>query len=371
MKWIVGLITAFLAALASGPVKDMAPDCIYWAIAQQTLGSAESASLLARETGVKQFIAGNGGDSILRNYLTKFAPPVDHREWYVAQPIDAKSRQLGYYYVTHPLTSGPDVTLWDCTKSALELQVSPTLRGFCALSEWDAYQLTGDASYARGLLTFADDFVAHNADGKILWTRTTVPAFGITRTPWISALTQSVVVSALLRAYQYTGDRKYLLTAKSVYRWLTVPVLRGGVLTTDQGTWFEEYPDQSPSAKSSHVLNGDIWALFGVWDYYRVTQSRKALALFKSGVAAVKQNMSWYDLGYWNVYSRLNHVDTVTGLYMQFMIQQMYALAQITRDPSFRAIGEKWATDQRTNALFVHDMVSTYRRVTDTAATSP
>lgn len=359
-QWAAGTI-AFAALLAS-TMSAVAgtPDWIYRAIAEQTLPAADTADLPAREAAVRQFIVNNGGDVILENYLAKFAPPSDRREDYFAQPIDVKSRRLSYYYMTHSLTSVRDLILFDCTQAIKRLPHDETLHGLCALSNWDAYQFSKDRAYARAVIKIANGFIARAVDGKIEWTRTTVPAFGITRTPWISALTQSLAVSALLRAYQYTGNRKYLRAAKAAYRWLATPVSRGGVLTSDQGTWFEEYPNQNLSAKSGHVLNGDIWALFGIWDYYRVTNSRKALALFRSGVAAVKKNMSWYDLGYWNVYSKLNRVDTVIGLYMQFMVQQMYALGRITDDPYFQRLGDKWKRDQKTDALFVHNIANAY-----------
>src|SRR5581483_6972327 len=94
--------------------------------------------------------------------------------------------------------------------------------------------------------------------------------------------------------------------------------------------------------------------------YYRATGSVIAKALFDNDVKAIKKNMDWFDLGYWSVYSHQDRKSTVNGLYMQFIVQQMYAMARITGDPDFKALGEKWERDQATDALFVHSMAQAF-----------
>ncbi len=335
----------------------------YQAIAKATLpASATASQLISRVAAVREFIESNGGDVIYQKYLSDFGAPAEKRKWFSVQTTSPSTMKLGYYYLTHPLTSAEDTIWFDCIGLAERSKTSPTLRALCALDHWNAYVLTGDSTYAATLVDAADSLVKSSANGQFQWTSETIPAFGIKQTPWISALTQSVGISVLLRAYQYTGEPRYMSAATAAYRWLTVPVRQGGLQSADIGTWLEEYPNQNPAARSGHVLNGNIWALFGVWDYYRVTGDSSAKAIFNNDVAAIKNNMSWYDLGYWNVYSHLNRTDTVNGLYMQFIVQQMYALALITGDLFFQAQGDKWNADQRADALFIHNMAQTYMR---------
>ena len=338
------------------------PDADIAAIAQATLPvGTDQATLNARAQSVAQFIASNGGDVIYTNYTEQYAVPKDVRQNYYVSTDDVTNPKLGYYYLSHPLDSAADTTWFDCTNvSAATMQASPTIQALCALSQWDAYTLTGDTQYANALVSAADKFISVSVQGQIQWTSTTVPLHGITSTPWISGLTQSVATSVLLRAYQYTGQQKYLDAATATYHWLTVPVSQGGVLSNDIGTWLEEYPTQVAGGTSSHVFNGDMWALFGVWDYYRVTKDGNAAALFLSGVQAIKNNMPWYDLDYWNVYSHLDRVRTVDAMYMQFIFQQVYALGYITGDSFFTNLGNKWNTDQWNDALFVHNIATTY-----------
>lgn len=337
------------------------PEDRYAAIAKGTLpANATPDQIRTRVTAVKRFISSNGGDVIYQKYLTDYGAPADVRKWFEVQTTPPSTTHLGYYYLTHPLTSAEDTIWFDCNAAAERAKSSPTLRALCALDQWNAFILTGDSTHAAALVEAAKSLVRSNVNGQFQWTNQTIPAFGVTTTPWTSALTQSVAISVLLRAFQYTGEQQYMNAAKSAFHWLTVPVQQGGLQSNDIGIWLEEYPNQDPNSVSGHVLNGNIWAMFGVWDYYRVTRDSSAKALFDSDVMSIKKNISWYDLGYWNVYSHLNRTDTVNGLYMKFIVQQMYALTLITGDQYFEAIGDKWDKDQKTDALFTHNMAQTF-----------
>lgn len=337
------------------------PESDYRAIAAATLpANASSTDIDAREVLVKQWIADNGGDVIYQNYLATYAAPSDARQNYYVSDSNVSSQQLGYYYLAHPLSSADDTTWYTCVDLAPKAAGSPTLQAECALDQWDAFKLTGNVSYAQALVSAADGFLTSNVNGQYQWTAETMPSFGITSTPWISALTQGMAVSVLLRAYQYTGQTKYLTAAADAYHWIAANVSQGGTMTSTIGTWLEEYPNQTIGAESGHVLNGDVWALFGVWDYYRVTGDAGAYALAEANIQSIKSNINWYDLGYWNVYSHLNQTDTVNGLYMHFIFEQMRVLGYMTGDSFFSQLAAKWQADQQNDALFVHNLATAY-----------
>ena len=85
------------------------------------------------------------------------------------------------------------------------------------------------------------------------------------RAPWYSGLAQGNGVSLLVRAAKATGEAAYADAAHAAFESLLRPVSDGGVLVTDAGgdIWIEEYLVDPPS----HILNGFIWALWGVYDY--------------------------------------------------------------------------------------------------------
>lgn len=167
---------------------------------------------------------------------------------------------------------------------------------------------------------------------------------------WISEITQSLGVSLLLRAYQNTHDERYSKAASNAFRWLKLPISSGGVaITTSDGTWFEEYPD---AKNPSHVLNGHMWALFGIWDYFRATGDPTAKQMFLDGLRVIKGNIEKYDVGYWAVYVQTNRVDCVNGSYMAFIIQQLKVLHAISGDQFFDEYSRKWGRYQQEDAFF-------------------
>lgn len=222
--------------------------------------------------------------------------------------------------------------------------------GFCGLANWNAFLLTKDKKYHDAFIEWADLFVRTQHDGKWEWSFD-LPSRNL-KTPWISGLTQSLGVSLLLRAYQSTHNERYLQAAIKAFQWLKRPISSGGVaILGDGGTWFEEYPD---AGNPSHVLNGHMWALFGIWDYFRVTGDPTAKKMFEDGTRVIKTNIDKYDVGYWVVYAQTNRVDNVKGNYMAFIIQQLKVLYAISGDSFFDKYSRKWEKYQKEDALFIH-----------------
>ncbi len=181
-----------------------------------------------------------------------------------------------------------------------------------ALSNWDAFLLTGNEDFRDRFLEHARLLRSRQSDGRWDW-QMEIPTRGL-KAPWISGMTQSLGVSVFLRAYQLTGEQDYLTRATNAFKWLREPVSSGGVaIRTNEGTWYEEYPNANVP---SHVLNGHIWALFGIWDYFRATRDPDAARMFMEGISILKSEINRYDVGHWVVYDQLNQVDMVKGFYL-------------------------------------------------------
>lgn len=98
----------------------------------------------------------------------------------------------------------------------------------------------------------------------------------------------------LLREYQLSNDPRYLDVAAKALEWLRKPMEEGGLsVKMSKGVFYEEYPN---IAKPSHVLNGHMWALFGIWDFYRVTGDKVARKMFDDGVLALRAELPKYDV---------------------------------------------------------------------------
>jgi len=73
----------------------------------------------------------------------------------------------------------------------------------------------------------------------------------------------------LVRAHSETKKPEYLEAAQRAFASFLAPVAEGGVSFTDSNgdLWFEEYIVSPPT----HILNGFIWAAWGVHDFYLAT----------------------------------------------------------------------------------------------------
>src|SRR5438093_11320246 len=112
------------------------------------------------------------------------------------------------------------------------------------------------------------------------------------RAPWISAMYQGVVISALIRAYRMTGDRELVALCEAGARVFEKNVEEGGVRTVERGkVHFEEYPGY-PLAR---VLDGFLFSLLGLYDLLVETEDRNTRQLFSDGVNGLTRTIEFWD----------------------------------------------------------------------------
>jgi len=162
------------------------------------------------------------------------------------------------------------------------------------------------------------------------------------KAPWYSGLAQGQGVSLLLRADALTHDAKYQQAAGSAFVSLTKPIAEGGALYEDeeQNLWIEEYLVHPPT----HILNGFMWALWGVFDFWLVRGDPQARQVFDRGVQTLLANLPRYDTGYWSLYeqsgTRLKMV--ASPYYHRLHIVQLRVMATLTGDRRFTEYADRW-----------------------------
>lgn len=162
------------------------------------------------------------------------------------------------------------------------------------------------------------------------------------KAPWYSGLAQGQGISLLLRAYRATGCRAYYEAAQQAFAALLVPVDQGGVIFVDDQdhVWIEEYIVDPPT----HILNGAIWASWGVFDYWLATREPLALSLFNQLMVTLEHNLHRYDIGFWSLYeqsgTRLSML--ASPFYHQLHIVQLRILATLTGEDIFRDYAQRW-----------------------------
>jgi heparosan-N-sulfate-glucuronate 5-epimerase len=159
--------------------------------------------------------------------------------------------------------------------------------------------------------------------------------------PWRSGLANGVALQVLIKAHSITQNEKYLKTAKKFLNSFYVEVKNGGVTykSESSGWWFEEYADEG--GYISRVLNGHMFALVGIHEYFVYTNDSSANYLFQLGLKGLKENLSKYDKGDGNsFYDLLGRPTNIK--YHNIHIDLLNQLFQITGDPIYKSYSDKW-----------------------------
>jgi hypothetical protein len=157
---------------------------------------------------------------------------------------------------------------------------------------------------------------------------------------WPSGMTQGVVLTDLVGAHEITGNGTYLEIAESVMESFYVPYEEGGFLYEDsEGFWYAEYPCRE---KPPRVLNGFIFSLQGLDDYYNATENPRAKYLFEQGTANLEARLPDYDAHGWSYYDAKGH--KATSLYHELHIKLMGEMYEITGDGLYLEYKEKWSS---------------------------
>lgn len=162
------------------------------------------------------------------------------------------------------------------------------------------------------------------------------------KNPWYSGLAQGQGLSVLIRAYKETGNIKYKNAAKDVYLSLNTEIKNGGVCFQDanRNMWIEEYIVDPPT----HILNGFIWSLWGIYDFALCFNDQSAMKVFNNFSKTISSNLNTYDLKYWSKYE---HSGTIVPMiaslfYHKLHITQLQIMYDLTNDKVYSYFYKKW-----------------------------
>ena len=226
------------------------------------------------------------------------------------------------------------------------LQYNPIAIAQYGLGNYNLWRRTQDPARAKKFFLIADWLQSHleqNAQGLSVWNHHFDWEYRDTlKAPWYSALAQGQGISVLVRAHRESGELKYLNAAHRVVACFYKSVSEGGVAFLDDrgDLWFEEYIVSPPT----HILNGFIWAAWGVYDYFLETGDGSARQLFSRAVQTLLRNLSRYDLGFWSLYeqsgTRLPMV--ASSFYHRLHIVQLRVMFRLTGDRGFIDVADRW-----------------------------
>jgi heparosan-N-sulfate-glucuronate 5-epimerase len=222
----------------------------------------------------------------------------------------------------------------------------PTTIAQLALGWWERHlsrDPVGRSEFGRMCHLLRDTAVR---DGDCaLWLHSfTDPKYGI-EPPWISALTQAQAASVFVRAHLLDGHDEDAELAVAAIQ----PLLRRDgwsvVADTERGPALEEGPSSPPSL----ILNGWIYALWGLRDVSVGLGHRDAGEMLSASSECLVQSLPRYDVGWWTRYSLYPHLlpDLAKPFYHRLHVWQAEIMYRITGEDSFRAAAARWlAYDQ-------------------------
>ena len=122
--------------------------------------------------------------------------------------------------------------------------------------------------------------------------------------PWYSAYSQGFALSLFSRLYRVTGVQAWAERARETamsFRRLGRVTRPWVAYVSNRRLWLEEYPSATPT----HVLNGHNFAIFGLYDYERLTRDPAARDLLRGALRTIRSfgttfrvpgGVSYYDL---------------------------------------------------------------------------
>ena len=158
--------------------------------------------------------------------------------------------------------------------------------------------------------------------------------------PWFSAMAQGEGASVLLRAFIDTADRPYYKLRKMQPQGIFYDLSSGGISIVRGNGYI--LPQEYPTDTASNVLNGAIFAYWGVYDYYRVTRDPEIKKKNDVIIKTLSNALEHYDTGYWSLYSLWPADNLADYYYHSVHIAQLKILYLISDDKNFLRYAQKF-----------------------------
>ncbi len=239
-------------------------------------------------------------------------------------------------------------------RGEIGLQYNPIAIAQWGLGNYNLFASGGGEDRKRKFLAASDWLCTHleqNAFGSWVWNHDFDWEYrSPLRAPWYSALAQGQGISLLVRAYRKTGSAAYLEAAERAFICFIKPTRKAASHFTDAhgNIWFEEYIVSPPT----HILNGFIWAAWGVYDYFLATGNSAARELFGEAVLTLRANLDRYDLGFWSLYEQSGTLLPMVAspFYHRLHVVQLGVMHRLTGDETFARYATKWEAYARSRA---------------------
>ncbi len=159
--------------------------------------------------------------------------------------------------------------------------------------------------------------------------------------PWRCGMAHGEGASLLVRLYLETGEPAFSQAARDALLPLSRPRDQAGVCARlDGAAWPEEYPTDPPS----FVLNGAIFAMWGLRDVAIGLGDVDTGRQFEDAVDGLAANLHQFDTGWWSLYCLYPHPvrPIASSFYHALHITQLEAMDMFAPRPEFELVRARW-----------------------------
>ncbi len=275
--------------------------------------------------------------------------------------IDFKTDDIGSYYMKFHQKADYDsscdmdgIPMLDY-KGAIGPQYNPIAIAQWGLGNYNLWISTGSKKRYIKFIKSANWLVENleeNEFGLKVWMHKFDFEYRDTlKSPWYSGLAQGQGLSLLVRAYKETNEKEYENAINEVIKSFKIDIYNGGVNYVDANgfEWIEEYIVNPPT----HILNGFIWALWGIYDYNILKKDNSSEKMIKKYLETLENNLENYDLRYWSKYELSNKSIPMIAspFYHKLHIIQLDIMYRLTKKNIFYNYQKKWITQQK-NSIY-------------------
>ena len=215
----------------------------------------------------------------------------------------------------------------------------PILICFFAGGHLELYRRYGKEENLSQFMKVVEWLVTRQDQDGLWLTHFPMKKFGLHQ-PFPSAIVQGAAISCLVRASLLSHDDRYAESAVMALAPYRKDLHEGGVASYDGGqVFYEEYPAEP----YHHVLNGFIYALWGLLDLVRVHNNQEAKLLYEEGLKTLIDWLPRFDIGHWSLYHLSEGTrNPATVNYHRLHIAQLDVMYSLTHADIFKKYGALW-----------------------------
>jgi heparosan-N-sulfate-glucuronate 5-epimerase len=239
----------------------------------------------------------------------------------------------------HAYFDAAGIPMWPDASGTLRPHLTTTTS--FALGQWELWLLTGEHGHRDRVLTVADFLLGlanSAASGGAMFLDHDDTEGGTA-----CAMNQGEAISVLCRAHELTGSATYLdLAIRSALPFHSRYGPDGVTGSVNGAPWYLE--------GGKTILNGHIYALFGLHDLACLTGDAEHAFLFEQGARSVAESVTLFDAGFWSWYWLESPPYAASMMYHNLHVVQLEALTELFDDGRLRASAQRFRAYARSPA---------------------